>query len=914
MSLVYKLKNGSLLDEISKVQGTLTAGTSRGYVNHDKGLALELTGDTVLTVADRADLSFGDGTTDSAFSISVWVYMRDATSFMIVTKGVANTDAEWRFQTNASDKLVFLLYDESVADCYIGRTYNTTLTAYENQWVHVKATYSGSGTDAGIKLYLNNDRVDDTDLDSNPGSYVAMENLTHDVWIGRYDSIYSNGMIKNVEINLGEYTAKERGQLYTEFLQAGQTNTAIRGFSFPKDTDLSDEVEDTIGSEQVDNPSFTTNVTSWTKAANDETSTMTHNAADEALNLAVTNAGTNGLRPSITGTLSPQFVSGKKYRVRIVYRVNSGTCVLARYYSGAGTVQLNKTFSGANVYEFEFVAAGASNLILYFNGTATFDVDMFNISVQELTGLVAAYNMTLVGNQVMDLSGNGNHGTNSGAMSTEDGLVFDGVDDYVAVADNFSTYDNFTISCRIKARAFTTDYGRILSFTVPRIGIRTTGILSVRFEGADVEGVQALQAGQSYSLTFTYKKDGNLNSYINGVLDKSTAVTSTLAPGALDIGRHTGANLYFDGEISDVKIYNVAKDAQFAKDYHNSFNRPYIVENFDYGADGVTKLPPNWIAGTGTYSIEEMTAQDSVLTELDVGKRFMKCQTAGTIAIPSKWAYGEMKVAIYKGGAGNYSRFLFINTTTDAAGGGGNSYNINLDATEYLSLRKDASNIFATAASYIAINTWYQIKIQRGSGVFKEIPTLQTSDLVNYPTPPNRYTTFTANGASGFTAISDGSDTHVAGTADEISVVSGVKYLVEFDLDLVSGTAPTHNISQTLISGGLSTAQLAVNGKNSHVFTVSASTTGVIGFYNLSTASNYTISNLTIRRIYDEGTFLTLIRGGAFGTGWTVVSVVGGSGTNPVTDNTYTTSNFIVADLDADDCIADAEFFTQFDV
>jgi hypothetical protein len=34
-----------------------------------------------------------------------------------------------------------------------------------------------------------------------------------------------------------------------------------------------------------------------------------------------------------------------------------------------------------------------------------------------------------------------------------------------------------------------------------------------------------------------------------------------------------------------------------------------------------------------------------------------------------------------------------------------------------------------------------------------------------------------------------------------------------------------------------------------------------------------------------------------------LVSVSGGSGTNPVTDNTFTTSNFLVLDLDVGDRI-----------
>jgi len=54
-----------------------------------------------------------------------------------------------------------------------------------------------------------------------------------------------------------------------------------------------------------------------------------------------------------------------------------------------------------------------------------------------------------------------------------------------------------------------------------------------------------------------------------------------------------------------------------------------------------------------------------------------------------------------------------------------------------------------------------------------------------------------------------------------------------------------------------------------------------------------------------SGVFTAYIKGGSFGDTYTLIDPTGGSGTNPVTDNTYTTSNYIVADLDAGDKIKD---------
>ena len=179
------------------------------------GDAYSFTTDDYISIADTDVFSFGDSTDDSPFSVSAWVNMVDATYFMIASKGVYNTDGEWRFFTGHNDFIYFQFYDESVDDCYIGRYYNTTLTPYEGEWIHLMATYDGrGGVDAedGMNIYLNGIVVDDTDLKT--GTYVAMENLTHDVWIGRYSTTYAEGQISNLKIFNRELSSIEIDYLY----------------------------------------------------------------------------------------------------------------------------------------------------------------------------------------------------------------------------------------------------------------------------------------------------------------------------------------------------------------------------------------------------------------------------------------------------------------------------------------------------------------------------------------------------------------------------------------------------------------------------------------------------------------------------------------------------------------------------
>jgi hypothetical protein len=122
--------------------------------------------------------------------------------------------------------------------------------------------------------------------------------------------------------------------------------------------------------------------------------------------------------------------------------------------------------------------------------------------------------------------------------------------------------------------------------------------------------------------------------------------------------------------------------------------------------------------------------------------------------------------------------------------------------------------------------------------------TLQSSSFED-----QSYTTFSGASSSGFTATSDGGATHRAGTADEIAYTTGKRYLVEFDLTLNSGTAPTITLAAEITGSADANIETASSGSNSITFTATATATGVIKIYNSSTATNYTISNLTIKEV-----------------------------------------------------------------
>ena len=84
----------------------------------------------------------------------------------------------------------------------IGRQYSTALTSFQGTWIHLVATYDGSGSSTGLKIYLNGNRVDDTD--DNSGSYIAMEPTRAPLEIGRHEfnnvTTYANGLMDEIAI------------------------------------------------------------------------------------------------------------------------------------------------------------------------------------------------------------------------------------------------------------------------------------------------------------------------------------------------------------------------------------------------------------------------------------------------------------------------------------------------------------------------------------------------------------------------------------------------------------------------------------------------------------------------------------------------------------------------------------------
>lgn len=147
-----------------------------------------------VSISDNNLFTFNDGASDTPFSIITTVNKSDITTCEFFSKGsIPTNDFEYRFGTTVEDKLLFYCYDES-ASAYVGRLYNTAITAYQNKTIHLAATYNGMASNIGFRIYLNGERVDDGNFSS--GSYSGMENKGADTLIGKFSANYSTGSMR----------------------------------------------------------------------------------------------------------------------------------------------------------------------------------------------------------------------------------------------------------------------------------------------------------------------------------------------------------------------------------------------------------------------------------------------------------------------------------------------------------------------------------------------------------------------------------------------------------------------------------------------------------------------------------------------------------------------------------------------
>lgn len=188
------------------------------------GLAPHLSADAthVWDTPDAADLSFGNGAVDSAFSIVGLVKLTSVADYpTILAKGdTTGTNYEYHFLFNGG-KLTFDCYSQGNSAIKVGRLYNTSLAADIGAFHTYMATKSSAVLSSGINLYRDGVAIDDTDDEA--GVYVAMDNKT--AAVGSYitaGGIYTGAMAFAVIIVVAEELSA---------VQAARLDAVLRGYT-----------------------------------------------------------------------------------------------------------------------------------------------------------------------------------------------------------------------------------------------------------------------------------------------------------------------------------------------------------------------------------------------------------------------------------------------------------------------------------------------------------------------------------------------------------------------------------------------------------------------------------------------------------------------------------------------------------
>lgn len=166
-----------------------------------------------IQIPDQNVISFGDGSSDSPFSISFSVYFSSTTNNPRLIDKRGGGGNEYRV-VMVSDRPRIVLTDNSAGATL---TLNSTFTFTTGIWYFVAYTYDGSGTVGGLTSYLNGS--DDSGSTATSGTYTAMENGTSDLIIGKDNSLTANtlsGRMDSIAFWDKELSAEEVTAIYNK--------------------------------------------------------------------------------------------------------------------------------------------------------------------------------------------------------------------------------------------------------------------------------------------------------------------------------------------------------------------------------------------------------------------------------------------------------------------------------------------------------------------------------------------------------------------------------------------------------------------------------------------------------------------------------------------------------------------------
>src|SRR3989338_3424805 len=210
-------------------RGILTNGPT--WVDGKRGKALNFDGSNdFVNVANESNFDFER---TQSFTLAAWVKRSSIGTYdIIIQKNIndGSTYRGWAFQITSGNKLHVEILNNNAGGNLVSVDGGTSLSA--NVWYHALATYDGSSTASGIKMYLNGVLETNTVI-TNALSATILNNEAVRIanWSG--DTSLFGGLIDEVRVYKRALSAAEIQSLYKSGAQkftAPPTNLGLVGY------------------------------------------------------------------------------------------------------------------------------------------------------------------------------------------------------------------------------------------------------------------------------------------------------------------------------------------------------------------------------------------------------------------------------------------------------------------------------------------------------------------------------------------------------------------------------------------------------------------------------------------------------------------------------------------------------------
>lgn len=501
--------------------------------------------------------------------------------------------------------------------------------------------------------------------------------------------------------------------------------------------------------------------------------------------------------------------------------------------------------------------------------------------------------------------------------------VFDGVDDYVLIPDSdeldFGTTD-FSVSTRVK---YTGDgWTGIVDKGVGAADggwalnvLSATAQISARIEetgGSEVrvDSVGEYDDGKWHDVVATFDRDGYVTLYIDGAYNNRQNISSVgdiTTTYNLNIGKMSSVDSYYlNGAVSDVRIYNRALSSKEVEDLYNgkavdsglvaayplaegAGTTVYDTVPTYYGDDLLSPLnfTTNWEALSST----SVTNHNTFVTTTTGGLRYTALLTAGK----------KYKIRVKGTTTSSYARLTGISTAPIYIDNLSGSFDELIEITvdvgkENLYIR----NVDAGTTTIELFSVQEVHEPANGTVTNADLDTFWATDMdAEDQNLVNGYTPGLIN-TTGGTAYKENKQAYGTWEFDLYKNATANVIFIPFIADRID-TVNASNGYYIASSGNIIVLARNNVGSHNNLLVTADPYIDINTWYRIKIQRNQTLNQYHTGAV---GSFAVYIKGGDFGGEYVLVDVTGGLGSNPVVDNTYTTSAYSVLDLDAGDQVA----------